>query len=250
MDNSPAEMTPRLTTESSEGASRTEVTMSKGVYNTLEQRTRAQTGSSEFMVLLLGRDDIATDMVDIGLPFDAGVKIEGLEDVIVADLQPFIAKGMHVIAGYHNHPPDTIADYSGERFPQAYGLCPSPGDLRMALRVHGEIARRLGQLNYPQLIGGVLRSGFGINGFHATRYMTGQEEDTLYTPDLEIPGSTIASDILASNGNPVLQETSYYTDAQRIYDGGYFTFVPVFKGDQVLAEEVPNPLEHALRISL
>jgi hypothetical protein len=152
-----------------------EVGVKDATLEELNKRTRAS--KTEFWIFLLGRDNVGESIVEVpGASTSHGIVTS--PELVVQSLKPHLeGSDLEVIADYHNHPSDSIRDYTEAGFPAEYAVSPSTADLRTEIPL--AVQTQLGQKPYPRIIALNLPGTETVllNSMMAIRYPTFKDRD-------------------------------------------------------------------------
>lgn len=106
---------------------------------------------SEFWALLLGRDNLVSTVLEIGIPsHDRSVAPHDLEKAIKKAISPFKAKGLKIVADYHGHTTDTVRKYTLAGFLPAAATILSPPDIDNGFQ---QLFKRVQSGGWPRMVG-------------------------------------------------------------------------------------------------
>jgi hypothetical protein len=134
-----------------------EVRVSLELWADIESRIRkAQSQNKETFFVLIGKDDIATEFLEVGYGHAGGVSFD--PENVITRLGIYLHNGYKIVADLHNHLESTIPTYEERGFTQESILTPSGADLDESGYV--SIYKSAKQGPYPRIIVGLINNKF------------------------------------------------------------------------------------------
>lgn len=157
-----------------------EISVDKNLFTSLLERVKqGEKKQREFFVYLLGKEDIATIAVNVGIGYQTGISFTPSQ--AVEDISPYINEGYKIIADLHNHP--DIGIYESVGYPLEAVTTPSVNDFDSP--AYTEVPQQLGQDPYPRIIVAYNqeKDTFAINAYLQNRDLTAEETELWSAPD-------------------------------------------------------------------
>ena len=211
-----------------------QVRLNEKVFSEICNRTvqHNNENSGEFWLFLIGKNDVADETVEVGIGYHSGVSANTNE--VVEKLRPFTENGYKVIADYHNHPKQSVLDYEALNLSDEDAISPSISDIESD--IYPTVKEKLGQVDYPRIIGTVSeKKGVIMGGFQILRQPNYEEEKQI---EIEEPIYIVEE----PDENGITLKPSLYTDPRKMVQLGIIkpvdVLIPVVNSSDIT---MPSP---------